>query len=224
MPLNAKTQPGSGNTIRIPLESGSYPARLLAVIDCGLQPQRPYQGQPKKPAHELLVTYELSDEFVLDEAGVPQEDKPRQVSESFPFYSLDAERAKSTIRYKVLDPTGTHEGDWVALVGTPIMLTVVQSPDRKNPERIYENVGGLSPMRSKEVDKLPAMVGDSKVFDLDEPDMDVFNSLYDWQKKKIVGNLEFENSKLQALLSNHEAADTTEVDEAPNDSLEELAY
>mgnify|MGYP003640649955 CR=1 FL=1 len=223
MPLNAKTQTGSRNTNFTPLESGSYPARVLNVIDCGLQPQRPYQGQPKNPAHEVLITYELSDEFVLDEDGAPQEDKPRQVSESFPFYSLASERAKSTIRYNVLDPTGAVDGDWVKLVGTPIMLTIVQSPDKKNPTRIYENVGGLSPMRKKDVSSLPTMVGESKVFDLDEPDMDIFNSLFPWMQKKVVSNLEFECSKLQSLLSDHETADVTIVDE-PDDSLEKLSY
>ena len=59
MTLNAKST-GDIRSKFNPLESGTYPARLLNVIDCGLQAQRPYQGQLKKPQPEILVTYELS--------------------------------------------------------------------------------------------------------------------------------------------------------------------
>jgi hypothetical protein len=38
------------------------------------------------------------------------------------------------------------------------------------------------------------------VFDLDEPDMEVFNALPDWIKDKIKGNLNFQGSPLQAAL------------------------
>jgi|TARA_R110000765_G_scaffold294422_6_gene389655 hypothetical protein len=222
MTLNAKST-GDIRSKFNPLESGTYPARLLNVIDCGLQAQRPYQGQLKKPQPEILVTYELNDEFMSDEAGDPDESKPRQISEYFPFYSLGAELAKSTKRYNALDPTGEFDGDWTKLIGLPIMLTIVQSPDRKDPTRIYENPTALSTMRSKDVDKLSEMVGVSKLFDIDKPDMDAFNGLAPWMQKKIVANLEFEGSDLQKLISGIEIADVEDVD-TPESSLGDLAY
>src|SRR5574341_1285327 len=79
-----------------PLDPGVYPTRLVQLIDLGLQPQRPYQGKEKPPAHEIMMTYEFVDEFLKDENDEDIEDKPRWYSETLPLYSLEADKAKST--------------------------------------------------------------------------------------------------------------------------------
>lgn len=220
MALSASKEQGSGKVFK-KLEAGSYPARLLGVIDLGLQNQRPFNGQVKPPVHQIMLTYELSDEFVEDENGNPQEEKPRQVSESFPLYSLTADRAKSTLRYNVLDPSNLHEGDFSQLIGTPISLTITLSPMKEG--RQYENVAGISPMRAKDRDALSDIVNAPFFFDLDSPDMTVFNALYPWQQKIVVSNLEYAGSALEKLVGAHETADVTVVSE-PNDSLAEMKY
>jgi hypothetical protein len=47
---------------------------------------------------------------------------------------------------------------------------------------------------------VPPLVNPPKVFDLDEPDMDVFGSIPEWIQKKIKGNLNFQGSVLQRNL------------------------
>ena len=89
---------GSKFTPAAPVEVGTYPARLVQLIDLGVQPRKPYQGQEKDPIQMIWVTYELTNEFMKDESGNDIEDKPRWISESFPFYNLRADRAKSTAR------------------------------------------------------------------------------------------------------------------------------
>ena len=70
MAINASKVKTASNRIEQPnLEPGPYPARLVQIIDLGLQPQRPYKGVEKPPAHELMVTYELSDAFMIDKDG-----------------------------------------------------------------------------------------------------------------------------------------------------------
>ena len=59
----------------VPLDAGTYPARLVMVIDCGLQPQRPYKGEDKEPAYEIGLTYEFADEFMKDDDGQEMKDK-----------------------------------------------------------------------------------------------------------------------------------------------------
>ena len=83
MTLKANEVPSNG-TRQEPIEPGSYPARLVQVIDLGLQPQE-YLGEEKAPKIEITTTYELSDEFMKDEEGNDIEDKPRWVSETFPL-------------------------------------------------------------------------------------------------------------------------------------------
>ena len=97
MALKAPQGNGGNFVPQANIEPGTYPGRLVQVIDFGLQPQRPFKGQDKPPAYELGTTYELVDEFMKDENGEDIEDKPRWVSESFPFHSLAADKAKNPL-------------------------------------------------------------------------------------------------------------------------------
>lgn len=202
MALNASKLPKTGGNRKPvdPLEPGTYPARVVQIITLGLQEQQPYKGEPKPPVQELYVTYELLDEFMKDEEGNDILDKPRWLSENFGFHSLDSDLAKSTKRYFALDPEKEHGGDWAALLGAPCMVTVIQKPSKKDPEIIYNNITGVSSMRAKEAAKAPDLVNEGKVFDIDEPDMEIFQSLPEWLQDKIKGNLDFEGSALQRAL------------------------
>ena len=207
MGLNASKV--AGNKPRTPpLDPGSYPARLVQVVDFGLQP-RSYKGEDKEPAQELMLTYEMSDEFLLDEDGEEQPDKPRWISETFPHFNLDSEKAKSTARYKALDPTLKFSGDWGSLLSTPIMVNLIQNP--KADGKIYVNIAGTSPMREKDAAKLSGLVHKPRVFDLDDPDMKVFEQLPDWVKGRIKSNMEFRGSLLETRLG--EATASTEETE-----------
>lgn len=78
MGLNAKKAAGGSDRVaQEVLEPGVYPARLVQLIDLGVQPQRPFQGKDKPPAQEIMITYEFTDEFLKDEDGNEIEDKPR---------------------------------------------------------------------------------------------------------------------------------------------------
>lgn len=202
MALNAKKAGGAAST-RVEqdnLDPGSYPARLVQIIDLGLQPQRPYQGKDKPPMPEIMLAYELVDVFMKDEDGKELEDKPRWISETIPFHNLRAEKAKSTIRYYSFDPNEEFEGDFTKLIGMPITVTVINN---KVGEKVYDNVGTTSAMRAKDAAKCPDLVNPAKVFTLDEPDMDIFNTLPGWLQDKIKGNLEYEGSALQKLTGNN---------------------
>ena len=206
MALNGKKVP-SNNSNRVqqePLDPGSYPARVVQVIDLGVQPQRPYKGEEKAPCHEIMMTYECLDEFCVDEEGEELEDKPRWLSETLPFRNLQAELAKSTKRYYALDPDENHEGDFTALIETPCVITVVNNESNG---KVYNNIGNVSAMRAKDAQKAPELKNEPKVFVLDEPDMDVFLSLPTWLQDKIRGNLEFEGSALQDALQAHQGSD-----------------
>jgi hypothetical protein len=206
MALNAKnkefTSNGKGPD---PVEPGSYPGRLVQVIDLGVQEQRPFKGEPKPPAQEIMTTYELVDEFMKDEEGNDLEDKPRWISENFPLHNLKSERARSTARYLALDPTQEFDGDWTALIGTPVMVTIVNDVGTgKNAGKIYNNIGSTNSMRKRDADKLPPLKNPGKVFDLsDVSTVDVLMTLPDWLQKKIKEGLEFEGSEMADAVKNY---------------------
>ena len=200
--LNAKKKEYSGGTRKDvdPLESGTYPARLVQVIDLGVQEQQPFKGDPKPPAQEIMVTYEFSDEFMKDDDGEDIEDKPRWLSETFPLHSLNSDLAKSTKRYYALDPDCEEEGDWTQLTGRPVMVTIVQNRNDKT-GKVYNNIKGTSPMRAKEAAKLPDLKNPSKVFDQSNVEtLDIMLTLPEWIQNKIKEGLEWEGSAMDKAL------------------------
>jgi hypothetical protein len=199
MALNAN-KPNDGGKKFAPqanIAAGVYPGRLVQLIDLGLQAQKPYKGEDKKPVQELMWTYELVDEFMKDEDGNEILDKPRWISETLPFYGLFADKAKSTQRYHAFDPKEEEGGDWVKFIAAPCNVAVVNNPSG---DKVYDNIGAISAMRPRDAAACPPLVNPTKVFDLDAPDMAVFNSLPKWIQDKIKGNLNFQGSPLQAAL------------------------
>ena len=179
------------------MEPGTYPVRLVQVIDMGIQPQRAYKGEPKPPTHTIRLTYEFVDSFMVDDKGEDILDKPRWISEEIPLRAYIAELAKSTQRAKALDPEEVHKGDFPALLGAPANCTI--TVDKKG-DKTYVNIKGLAPMRARDIAKCPELVNPAVVFDLDDPDLDVFQKFPEWLREKIKGNLKYEGSKLQKLL------------------------
>jgi hypothetical protein len=180
----------------------------------GIHP-REYQGQVKEPAQQVALTYELADEFLLDDDGQPDGAKPRWITETINLFNIESDKAKSTKRIMALDPNLVHGGDLTPLLGTPINVHLVKE-EKKG--KIYNNVSGLAPMREKEVAQCPALVNEPRLFDLDEPDMKVFNDLPNWLQEKIKGNLNFAGSKLAKSLGDKgEAAPKAEgeTDDSP---------
>lgn len=201
MSLNAKNVPIGGGKKQAPLDIGTYPARIVRVIDLGLQNQRPYKGKEKPPAHEIMLTYELLDAFMLDDEGVEIEDKPRWISETFPLHNLSADLAKSTKRYMTLDPNMDFDGDFTKLIGIPCNVTIVHGLGKgPNAGKVYENIGSVTGMREKDAKRAPVLVNEGAVFTLDEPNMEVFSKFPEWLRKKISTNLEFGGSPLEAAL------------------------
>lgn len=196
MGLNAKkvqgNRPAAAN-----LEPDVYPARVVQIIDLGLQAQRPYQGKDKPPVQEIMFTYELEYEFMKDEEGNDLEDKPRWISETLPFYGLFADKAKSTQRIKAFDPNDEFDGELSQMIGTPVNVTVVNNVSG---DKVYDNIAAVASMSAKNAAKLPELVNPGKVFDLDEPDLEVFNALPEWIRKRIQENLNYAGSPLANML------------------------
>lgn len=219
MALNAsKVKSVSTGPKAEPLEAANYLGRVVQVIDMGMQEQRPYQRQEKPPAHEIMLTYELGTEFMKDEKGEDDTTRPRWISESFPLHNIKADLAKSTKRAKELDPSMKLGGDFAQMVNLPCTVTVVAVPSKKDVNTIYNNVANITPpMKGIPI---PELVNPPKVFDLDEPDMEIFQSLPEWLQDKIKGNLEYNGSPLQKALEG--VVDAPEKEEpAPQEEEEE---
>lgn len=228
MTLNANNLPRNkkgGRVQQPPLEAGvGHAARLVQVIDLGLQPQRPYKGVAKEPRHSLYTTYEFSHIYLVDENGEENPELPRWISEEFGLFPLSSDRAVSTKRYLALDPKEVHKGDWAKLLGTGCTVLVVNNQDREDKSRIYSNVGNVSPAPRMPGYVQPELVNPPVVFDLDAPDIEVFKSLPQFLQDKIKKNLNYEGSKLQALLGEVSSAPAAQPAPAASQPDEDNPY
>lgn len=204
MSLNANKVKQESNNKRVeqePVKIGNHAARVVQVIDLGLQTQRPHLGVAKPPKQRIQLTYELSHEFIKDENGEPVEDKPRWLSEDFNFSSLKAELGTSTKRYFAIDPEQIVGGDFTKLGGMPCTVGVVHNKGTgKHEGRIFDNIGTVTGPTAMPGYNQPELLNPVKVFTLDEPDMEVFGQLPEFLQKKIKANLEFKGSALDIAL------------------------
>lgn len=223
MSLNLNNQSKSSGGERVvqeTIEHGVYPARVVRIIDLGLQPGMEWQGQQKPNQHKVDVTYELLDVFMKDKDGNENEDKPRWISEDFGVHHPSQDKAKSTIRVKAIDPNNEANFDLSKLIGMPCMVTIGSKVSKG---KTYNRVLDVAAMRPKDAAKAPELKNEGRVFMLDEPDLEYFNSLPEWMQDRIKGNLEFKGSALDKALSGKEEknTDVARDEEAVQEEIED---
>ena len=222
MSLNARTikQAKSKGFVEQPLlEVAVYPARVVQMIDLGLQDGGEWKGEKKSPVNKIHVTYELVDSFLVDADGAEVEDKPRWVSEELKIFSPDVDKANCNKRYQAIDPDLVHDYNWAEVITNPCNVMIIH---KESKGKTYANVGTITPyIVSKRNPELVPLQNEAKVFDLAEPDMDVFESLPQWIKDKIVANLEFKGSPLDKALNGSAPKVKAEEESVEVDDIEE---
>lgn len=175
------------------IEAGQQRARLVQIIDLGLQNQRPFQGQEKPPAYEMYLTFEFPDERI----EIDGESRPKWKSKRLKLSSHEKSTCFSW--YKKLDPSNQFKGDWAKLLGVGIGALIVHDAGKgANAGKVFDNIGDLIPlMKGTEV---PPLENDPALFDLTSPNMEVWEKLPDWLQGIIKENLEYDSSKLQSLV------------------------
>ena len=202
------------------VDAGAYPARLVQLIDVGIQPQRAFKGEEKPPVHQGRFTYELNDEFMKDEDGNELEDKPRWVSEQIPLYPLSSDRATSTHRYKALDPEIKHAGDFTQLIGDPVNITLTKNQrDKDDPGINY--IAGTTPVRAKDADKMEPLKNQSVIFSLEGDDVETFKSFPQWLQDLITSGIDFEKTNFAKALASNKPEQKEENDAKEDSSTEE---
>ena len=169
MSLIAKSS-GNGDFELTP--EGAYIARCIKVIDMGTQTRTGQFGTKSK--HEVMISWELLDQEVKMKDG-----KPFAASK---FYTVSlAEKANlrkdlEAWRGKKFTQEELDGFDLKNILGTYCYVQVVHSEDGQ-----YANINSIMSYKG---DK-PQGVNDLMVFDMSNPDINVFNSFSDKMKEKI---------------------------------------
>lgn len=162
------------------LEDGNHLARIVSVIDFGLQEQTDWQTKEKvDPKKVVMITYETPNETIeiKDKEG-NTETKPRWISKEYTlsFHEMAALR-------KVVNALKPDIESLDELLNIPCMITVGSTATGN------AKITAVSkPMKGMEVGEL---FGDSFHFDFSEPNMELFNGLLAWQQKKVKEALDY---------------------------------
>lgn len=169
---------GGGDFKRVP--PGAYIGRCFSLIDLGTQLTRGQFGE--KAQHKIRIGWEL---FGEDESGAPLtidvdgKQMPLTISKSYTV-SL---HEKSSLRRDLAAWRGKDFTDEEAkgfdvakLIGAYCMVNATQT---ENNGKTYVDVAGLTPLPGALKNAKPAPVHAHIVFDLDAPDMKIFNSFHE---------------------------------------------
>lgn len=186
------------------LDAGGYAARIVQIIDLGLQPG---SSQYPQPVYKMLMKFELLDEFMcevnedgsikkINEDGelvpVPLKDKPRWFDFEF-TYNKDGFMGDRSHIYKLMQSVDAFEvapnaeqgieghpaKELKELLGEPLTVNLIQQPAKsgKNAGKMVNKISAFAAMKGKDKKVAPPLVNTPLFFDMDTPDVEVFKKL-----------------------------------------------
>lgn len=189
-----------------PMEPGTYLGICIGVIGLGEQ-ETQWQGKTRY-VEKVRFLFEIPEETI----EMDGEQKPRQLSVDFSV----AKRATSRIRQflsgwmgKMLSDEEYANLELYDLLGRNALLGVVRSEDGQ-----YANISTATPLRKSETPQ--TAVSAPILFDADEWDDAVFETLPDYLQERLKQSAQYKNAHLPAQEVSVEAAEQ----EAAEDSEE----
>lgn len=189
MSLSAKNY-NKKTTERTSPDAGTHMARVVGLVDLGHQPAWEYKGEMVADSFKITFKYELVNSLMED-------GRPHWVSEDVNVNDFEGDGISSRMMQRVrsIDPENdTRDGqDLSKLVGKPCMVTVALN------DKGYAKIKGVAgvPMGMD----VPDLKNNPQIFDMSNPDMDVWEALSDFEKGKIKDALNYTASPLAKALA-----------------------
>lgn len=174
-------------------EGGTHMGRLVGLTDIGHQPGWEFKGKEIPSAWKIEFTYELPNSKMKD-------GRPHWISEEVKVSDFEGKGITSTMmaRVRTLDPKNDSKDgtDLTALLNKPCMVTVTI------PESGYPKLKGLPAVSGTPMGmEVPPLENNTFVFDMDDPDMELWETFPDFKKEKIQGALNFNSTSLAKELA-----------------------
>ncbi len=171
---------------------GMHLARCYRIIDLGTQKSE-YMGQTKY-LHKVMLGWEIHG---MNDDGTPIKMKDGRPFAIFKNYTLSwSEKANLRLdlqswRGKQFTQEEMRRFDLKNILGAWCMLNVIERAGQNG--NTYSNVDGVTPVPAMiKQNGLPAAVNKNEIFNLTDPDMEMFNAFSDNLKKKIMSSPEWE--------------------------------
>jgi hypothetical protein len=169
--------------------AGTFMARVVRIIDLGTQ-LTSWQGVEKETP-QINISFELPTELYEFKEG--ESKKPFVISNTYSH--MMGKKAKlrpitEAILGVALKDEEAYAFDHDELIGLPCQLTVVHTEKDGN---TYTNIGAVSPILKGVV--VPPQVNESKILSFDKWSQELFDSLPNFIKEKIVASPEYKVMK-----------------------------
>lgn len=177
---------GGGDFKIVP--AGAFIGRCYELIDLGTQTSETGQYAGKS-AHKIKIGFEL---FGEDEDGTPLtidvDGKPMPMTITKDYTVSLHEKAnlrKELAAWRGRDFTDEEaEGfDVSRLIGAYAMINVTHKANTQG--KVRANISGISPIPSALKNAKPAAVHENRIFNLDDPDLKMFDTFYEYLQETI---------------------------------------
>ena len=197
---------------------GMHLARCYRIIDLGTQ-KTEYMGQTKY-LHKIMIGWEIH--------GAKDDGSPLKMSDGRPFaifknYTLSwSEKANLRLdlqswRGKTFTQEEMRRFDLTNVLGAWCMLNIIERP-AKTGNKIYSNVDGVTPVPALiKQNGLPTAVNKNEMFNLNEPDMVLFETFSDNLKAKIQSSPEWQKLQGKAPASTSQPQGGSSFDDTDDD-------
>lgn len=184
---------GSGNAFRR-VPQGVWIGRCIKVIDLGTQTVE-FQGDVKHQ-HKLQVTWEVLGE---DENGVPlvvEQDGvevPMSISKRYTLSLHEKARLRADLeawRGKPFTADELKGFDVSKLLGAYCMVNVVEQEGQNG--KSYSNISSITPLPRELAKHKPDSKTPLVSFDVDQPDMKVFDTFHEKLQETIKASMEWQ--------------------------------
>lgn len=178
--------PKSNSKFDVPADT--YLARVVGVVVLGTQPAFEWQGKTIEAKDKIELIYEL----VETDSG---DDKPLWISEEITFTDNDG----GTL-YARCSTCGVKTSEIDKMVGKPVMVTVKDKDNGKGTK--IAGKAGVSGVPGRL--EVPQLRNEPIIFNPFDPDMDMWNRLGKFTKKKLFSAVNFNEMPLSKLVTNEE--------------------
>ena len=172
------TDSGGGNFKRVP--AGAYIGRCYSLVDLGTQLTTGQYGE--KLQHKLRIGWEL---FGEDDEGNPLtidvdgKEMPLTITKGYTVSLHEKSGLRRDLaawRGKDFTDDEAKGFDVSKLIGAYCMVNVTTSETNG---KTYSNVAGLTPLPGALKNSKPPAIHENVIFDLDNPNMEVFNKFHE---------------------------------------------
>jgi hypothetical protein len=186
------------------LEDGTYPARIVQVVDFGIQKQTDWQtGEETDPKPRLMITWEVPGETItIEDKEGNSEERPRWQGREYTISSFEQAGLMKLVSALKPDLESFDE-----LLNLPCMIQVGSTS------------GGKAKITSVMSMPKGVPVGDlanePTMFDFDNPNRELFESLPNWQQEKIKSALNYDGFADTWTKEAVESSDDDEGEDVP---------